>query len=210
MAIQDSNPERRNLVVTALAFIAYFYGGGTFVNHSVTLQVVSVNFTNTRFLAALAWTSFVWFIYRYWLLNSGEFSKGFRTELRLLYNTPQISKHLEAKTKLKFLLNHEPSNDESGYVVNKLEWEGWCACAGYANASKVERDPKTKAIRSYTYTHPTATQSIDYKFTGISDWLLVARICAKLFIREKSFSDHLVPYIVSIIALFGPVYRHLV
>lgn len=209
MAIQDSNAERRNLVVTAIAFIAYFYGDGNFANHAVTLQVVSINFSNTKFLAGMAWAAFIWFIYRYWLLNSGEFTKGFTSEFYALYKTIDVSKHLEKKTKLKFLLNYEPAEGESGYIVNGIKWEGCCVHVSYVNAVKVERDSKTNEFRTFSYASPTVLRALEYKFTGISDWLLAIRLTLRIFFKERSFSDHFVPYIISAIALFGPLYRWL-
>ena len=65
MPIQDSEAERRNLIVTSLCFIAYNLGGGNFTSNEVRLQVINVSFTDPIFLGFLAWMGLFWFAYRF-------------------------------------------------------------------------------------------------------------------------------------------------
>ena len=44
MPLADNDPSRRNLMVTSLAFIAYFWADGCFTDSTVRLQVVNVSF----------------------------------------------------------------------------------------------------------------------------------------------------------------------
>ena len=99
MPIQDSEAERRNLIVTSLCFIAYNLGGGNFTSNEVRLQVINVSFTDPIFLGFLAWMGLFWFAYRYWLKYSGEFSREFSKEFRSRFRKSYIANYLEKKTK---------------------------------------------------------------------------------------------------------------
>lgn len=81
MAISDSLPERRNLVVAAAAFIVFYAGGGNVVDPVVRLAVVNVNFHRPEALAAIAWTMLFWFQLRFWQSTRRKFSEKFRAEI---------------------------------------------------------------------------------------------------------------------------------
>lgn len=66
MAIQDTDPSRRNLTVTSIAFIVYSLAGGSFTNNEIRLQMINMNFSNPEFLVLAAWVSLLWFAFRYW------------------------------------------------------------------------------------------------------------------------------------------------
>lgn len=82
MAIEDSNPSRRNLVVTSLAFVAYYYAGGYFKNHELTLEVVNLSFTDYWVLGFFAWGLLIWFAYRYWVEHRGELFAAFQSDVQ--------------------------------------------------------------------------------------------------------------------------------
>jgi hypothetical protein len=69
MAIQDSNPERRNLLVLSLCFIVFFLGGGAFSKGEVRLQVITVTFSRPEILSLIIWLLLFWFLYRYWVIS---------------------------------------------------------------------------------------------------------------------------------------------
>lgn len=81
MALQDSNPERRNLLVLALSIIVFFLAGGEFTDSTVRLQVINVQFSNPEVLTYFVWGLLVWFLFRYWLIHQGEWKKEFYSEL---------------------------------------------------------------------------------------------------------------------------------
>lgn len=83
MAIQDSNPERRNLVVTALAFILYYAGGGTLSDYAVRVTVVNLTFARPDVLAAAAWAMLIWFGLRYWQSSRYKFWSELVQEIRM-------------------------------------------------------------------------------------------------------------------------------
>ena len=90
MSIEDTNPERRNLLIASLAFIAYFYGGGQLPDNTISLQIVELIFSRPAVLAVLAWILLFWFAYRYWVVNRNKFSEGYSKEIETYYTTEEI------------------------------------------------------------------------------------------------------------------------
>lgn len=74
MAIQESDPARRNLYVVSLAFIVYALAGGSFEKDEIRLQVINMHFSNPHVLGLFAWIALFWFLFRYW--QSREYSLG--------------------------------------------------------------------------------------------------------------------------------------
>lgn len=61
MPMQDSDPERRNLVLTSLSFIVFYLAGGHITENILKLQIVNISFKNTYVLIVTAWIMIVWF-----------------------------------------------------------------------------------------------------------------------------------------------------
>lgn len=77
MSLEDSNPHRRNLVVTACAFIVYFMADGQFADDkTISLSILSLKFHDTFWLGFFAWLALFYFMYRFYL-DSKEGLKGF-------------------------------------------------------------------------------------------------------------------------------------
>lgn len=204
MAIQDSNAERRNLVVTSAAFIAFYYGGGKLSSNAITLQVVSVTFNRPVVLAVMAWTSLLWFLYRYWLLNSGEFSRAFSSEFHAFCRKPYVEKYAEKRTAKSFAL----ADKDSGHHMQTLVWRRGCVRAPYIYASNVTRDAKTGDIQSYSHGGLGGGSDGEVIFSDIKGWVIALRATAHCFFRKQSFSSYIVPYILFLLALMGPLVSH--
>src|SRR5689334_19306077 len=93
MAIEDSRPERRNLTVMSLAFIAYYYAGGHIADN-FQLELVNVTFAYPSLLGGMAWVSLVWFLVRYWQTTTGEMAADFHKELQQHCNTWLLRRYL--------------------------------------------------------------------------------------------------------------------
>lgn len=74
MQFDDTDPHRRNLIVTSLAFIVFEVGGGRVpdcteqvdsCSSSLKLSFLNVELTNLGWLYAVAITVLIWFAYRY-------------------------------------------------------------------------------------------------------------------------------------------------
>jgi len=81
MQIQDSSPERRNLIILSISIIVFYLAGGELVDSSVRLQVVNITFSKPEVLANLVWLLLLWFCYRYWLIMQGSWKEGFKEEV---------------------------------------------------------------------------------------------------------------------------------
>jgi hypothetical protein len=81
MAIEDSNPERRNLVVLSMAIIAFYVGGCEITDGVIELPLIKLKFTDPYHLAFLVWVMLFWFAFRYWVQHSAEIGRIFRSEI---------------------------------------------------------------------------------------------------------------------------------
>ncbi|MCC5855110.1 MAG: hypothetical protein JJU10_05415 [Idiomarina sp.] len=82
MELSEHVPERRNLTVISLAFIAYYFGGGELVGDKLHLGVVSAEFSNAKFLAIMAWIIFGWTIWRFWVVTRNQLIVSLNRELK--------------------------------------------------------------------------------------------------------------------------------
>lgn len=199
MAIEDSDPERRNLVVTATAFIAYYYGGGYFANHTVTLEVINVEFSNPGFLTAMVWTALFWFVYRYWVTHTGKFHRHFAIELGTLQTKAYVQRYVASRAQEQFV-----TDKDEGPHVNRLLWFRWRMWATYIHASNVKRHPGTGEIQSYS----GEGKKDEVSFNDPRGWVVALRATGTCFFRHPSFSSYVVPYLLFIFAIVGPVYRY--
>jgi len=204
MAIEDPNPERRNLVVTSLAFIAYYYGGGAFENHEVELHVISVTFKNFSFLAAMAWCGLFWFAYRYRLLNSREFRNHFRKEISLYHSHTSVLDYVSKKTSEPFFRPGEKQKIASNHI-STLSWKGWYLMADYVFSASISRNPDG-TLGSFTG-GGVGGQAGTVVFEGRRGWITAIRVICECYYTHPSFSSYAVPYLLFFAALFGPVYK---
>lgn len=198
MSMEDSNVERRNLMVTSIAFIAYFYSNGKIASNEVQIQVINVVFSDPTVLVAMAWILLFWFFYRYWLAHQGDFRKGFNKELYSLIDTKILQDFLSKK-----LEPPQPSVAEGGWCATQFLIENnslVVQCRYYQFVSINEEGRISKD-------HPQGT----FKKISLSDYkgrIVKVRLYLFCMINRPSFSDLLVPYILFLLALLGPVYRY--
>jgi hypothetical protein len=201
MSIQDSNAERRNLVVTSMAFIAYFYSGGELADNVVRLQIVNVKFAYPSVLGAFAWLLLLWFLYRYWLTNSGKFTSMFKAEIGAWYSKDFVCNHIASRLNVKLA-----SENGEGFYVSRVWWENFTLYGECFHASNVNRDKITGKVTSYS----KGTQHDEKRtigFTGFSGRLLTLRAISTCFITKPSFSNYAVPYLLCICAISGGAIR---
>ncbi|MEM7014441.1 MAG: hypothetical protein AAF585_23520, partial [Verrucomicrobiota bacterium] len=96
MEYTDNSPERRNLLVTSIAFIAYCYAGGAISENLVSLSVVNVKFANTALLGWGAYLVLIWFGYRYWVKNGGKYSDAAKKEVARQFWKKEFDREAEA------------------------------------------------------------------------------------------------------------------
>ncbi len=203
MAIQDSDPERRNLMVTSLAFIAYFFGGGSVTQSTIKLPIVNIEFSNATFLAAMAWAVFAWFIYRYWLAHHGKFLPVFKDELYDWRLSSQIENYLTEHVPgeiVKSAVNQseiETANN-TGNLIITIELLKRRPDITYIENTTIRRS-SDGVVGSY---HGN-TQNKILSLEGIKGWIVVAKCISECFFNKPSFSDYIVPYLLASAALTG-------
>jgi hypothetical protein len=199
MAIQDSNPERKNLVLTSVAFIAFFYGGGSFSSSTIRLQVINADFANPEFLGYMAWAMFLWFIYRYWIINRGVFSEAFRLEFSDMSLKPYIKKHASK------VIGHPLIDDnDKGYHVSDMHWEVGAVTVSCIYIENVDRETDGR-IRSYSINKEKSLTK-PLRLTSVTGWLVAFRATSDCFINQPSFSSYIVPYVLALSAIIGAIF----
>lgn len=64
--INDSSPERRNLMVLSISIILYYAAGGSITDPVVKFPMVNVEFSRPEILGIAVWVALFWFAFRYW------------------------------------------------------------------------------------------------------------------------------------------------
>lgn len=194
MPVQDSNAERRNLTVTSLAFVAYYYCGGAVANDQFTIQVVSLKFLHPELLALLAWISLLWFLLRYWQTNKGKFKNVFFTELRQYVRRPYLVRLVEESTGLK-------PNQDGGFNLDSIWYYDKGTGAHYGKIGK-----GTYGADGWVQSYESTGDGIVY-FKGIKGRVALLRVLFTCSFENPSFAEYVAPYILFFLALCGPLYR---
>ena len=202
MAIRDSDPERRNLVVTSLAFIVYYYAGGSFPDKSIRLQVINVDFSHPYILGVIAWVALFWFIYRYWLTHQGSFISGYSAELSNYLYEPYVKNYVSTKSNQVFVTDND---EKEGYYLKSLRWQSARVVSDCIFVTNITRN-KTGGIPSYQ-SNPDDERNFTIKYTDFYGWVVVLRATANCFIKQKSFSSYLVPYLLAVLAIMGALIK---
>ncbi|EQB8880484.1 TPA: hypothetical protein ACTGGT_003544 [Vibrio cholerae] len=200
MTIQDSNPERRNLVVTSLAFIVYFFAGGSFTENEVRLHVVNVHFDKPEILAYIAWFLLFWFLFRYWQKHNGDFSKEFKKEITPYYTYSYFTNYARKKLEKPII-----TVESEGYHVVGFKLDGNKFGLRYVYATNVNRENGTGKIISWQ-----SRNDDDKGVVYLDDaygWLLKARAYITCCIKQPSFADYIIPYLLFGLCLVGALYK---
>lgn len=203
MTIQDSNPERRNLMVTSIAFIAFFYAGGSFPDSSVKLQVINADFSRPDVLAIIAWTALFWFLYRYWQIHNGDFSEGFREEFSEWKENQYIKNYVTKRIGEELIC---PNNNE-GYHLSSVHCAKWHVVANCIYAENAIHNHQG-GLTSYS-SNINATHSGPIKLSGFMGWLIAMRAITVCMFKKPSFASYIVPYILSFLAILGGAVRYI-
>lgn len=184
MAVEDSNPERRNLLVTSLGFIAYYYGGGNFASNDLELELIHIHFNKSRFLAELAWTMLFWFLFRYWQTTRGKFTQAFQGEMSRHYNIELVRNYIERR-----------------YVRKAGDTRTGCMPAG------LEYDRAT-GVRSFMFVPQAGGGPVEGRLPieGPAGHFALWAARIKCAVLEPSFFGYFTPYALAAFAMAGPLY----
>lgn len=183
-------------MVISIAFIAYFYAGGSFPDSNVRLQVIDASFDKPEILALMAWTAFAWFLYRYWQSHTGQFTKEFRKEFSEWQNKEYISSYA-----FKRIGQHQISNSDEGFHVNAIRWDRGSVIISFMHAKKISRSPNGKISSSQD---PENRKNQDpIRMTDFMGWILALRATTACMFKYPSFSSYVVPYLLAAMAIVG-------
>lgn len=202
MAIQDSDPERRNLTVISLAFVAYFYAAGSFPSSEVKLHVVNATFGRPWVLGVIAWIAFFWFLYRYWLTHRDQFYSQFNSEFAEWGKKPYVRKYTEDKLGIKLVpIKAENQVGEEGWIASGAKWSGGHVSIDVAQANSISRGSDGFIQGSHRRNDHRREQVL---LTGFRGWVLALRASAACAFKNRSFSEYVAPYLLATVALAGP------
>ncbi|MBN1379680.1 MAG: hypothetical protein JXA04_10650 [Gammaproteobacteria bacterium] len=95
MPYQETDPHRRNLTVTALAFIIYYSAGGYVKENELHFPMVNIAFSEPWVLKYFAWGALLWFMWRYYQTNKFvDFRNALRTEIESLHSHKLITGYI--------------------------------------------------------------------------------------------------------------------
>lgn len=179
MNIQDSNPERKNLVITSLSIILFFLSGASFEDNQVRLSLINVTFKNPDILIYFIWILFGWFLFRYWQIHRGSWIPNFQRDISEEHVQVLHQKHLIKKFKLE---DCEPSI---------LEWK-YSLFIGVYNE-------KLHFINQINEEHRNAHKRLEITFL---DWIFLAPTLFKLLFTKETLLSYFFPYSLALWALY--------
>lgn len=183
MQIQDSSPERRNLIILSISIIVFYLAGGELVDNSVRLQVVNIAFSKPEVLAYLVWLLLLWFCYRYWLVMQGSWKEGLHHEINAL-PIPSIYYHYLVK---RFNLSNDFTNsykeDKHWLTINT---DHSCEIFEVQHIFKVDGGNQKSKYE---------------KMSTKIDKLIILTYLVYLFFRRPTLSTYAMPYFLFTTAL---------
>ena len=183
MAIQDSNPERRNLSLLSISIITFYAAGGEVIDNVVRFQIINVGFHKPEVLAYFVWGILCWFCFRYWLLNRDGWKKELFKEM---VDTSNYSFLLHRHIVKKFGLG---TNFSRSYYVDK-HWVALC--------------PKGPLglVYQHIFKDDTGSQQSETKdINTLLDKILLTLFGATMFFRKPTLSGYFVPYFLFLSAV---------
>lgn len=185
MAVEDSLPERRNLSVLSLAFIAYYYGGGSIADEHLQLEVVNITFTNGPFLGVMVWLMMFWFLIRYWQTTRGALAREFHQEMQRNGNTLLARRYLERHYK------REPNDTRSGFIVSGI-------------SAPAQRE------KSITFAPSDTGGSVEgMPLEGADGRWAYRSVVLRTALVGKALGSYAPPYFLALFAIAGPWLRDL-
>ncbi len=187
MAIEDSNPERRNLTVLSSAIIIYYLGEGKIQENTLTLEIVNVVFSNTEMLTIIVWVMLGWFTFRYLIENR--------------YRIPnELKIACEGKDYLlsffsAYLINHIQKTQEPAPILGPGKFTYRCESYDIELSST-----STDFLADYVSIDGTKTYLGVTRIEGTVKILLYFLLSIRLFFIEPNVTRNLIPLILPLFA----------
>lgn len=185
--MDDPNPYRRNLVVTSMAFIAYNIGGGEIEGDTISISAVSIRFTKPEMIVVLAWVTFFWFAYRFFLSHKQGYFRYVINESKNLGGRPYLIKRLE---RAKQTVREPEIKDPSLWGPVKV-----------GSVPHIFHDGVLGGRASYNHQNV----NLEYPLQGLERKYIRARVFLETCIFQTGFSDFIAPWLLAISAVLTAV-----
>lgn len=195
MAIQDPDPERRNLLVTSLAFVMYYLAGGHVADNNVRVQIVNITFDNKLALAVFAWVMLLWFAFRYWQTRESTFFHSFLAEVVHEKNHKLFS---------WYLLRQYDWSDKERLQIYSMCLNLWTRTINYEY--KYTESTPSPGVRAQT----KAENNQRAKLNTPSGLLIIVFFVIKNIIKKPSFASIAVPYLLFYAAVTLGLYHSVI
>ncbi|HTF97062.1 MAG TPA: hypothetical protein VL995_13070 [Cellvibrio sp.] len=186
MTIEDSNPERRNLVVLSAGIIIYYLAGGTIEDKQLTLEIVNIQFTKMWVLQLSVWVMLSWFLFRYWIESANIIVNEF-------FNSCH-NKTLLVRPAVRLLIKNVP--EEFKAVHSEFEPRFYY---GHYSPQQFDRPPRYLQI-IFEKNHTIFRGLGEFELNQWWRFPLFAVLVARLYFVEANVSRNFTPMILSIIA----------
>ncbi|WP_415894840.1 hypothetical protein ACMXYQ_11725 [Neptuniibacter sp. PT34_22] len=200
-----SNPvdvERRNLMMTCIGFILFYFGEGQIIESGKALSLpIGIKLNNTDVLFTAAWIALFYFLWRYWLLGQKKL-REFCTYGPLRFITEKqrdavLSYVLKNKTyedhpaeEAKWFISMINRNIKSS---NPLDWV-------------VEIEKRTEIGGGAYRVVQDTTQGIQLKWYEL--FRTKFRVIVKYSFTYEKFSDLILPYVMALAAIVCGLLRY--
>lgn len=193
---QDSNPDRRNLVLTSLSFIIYNLAGGKLPDGSTELKlnVISLEFTKPEYLLVFAYLMFLWFLLRYWQTNKNKYKVAYLEYINKYNNEHQGSIYYLTKQ-----LNIGNERKVGHIGSNKLLHKNNKLYVSYSTYKTVEESNGSYTV---SFNHP-----IEEEVQGLYGDILKLKIYISFMFKTDGFTSYAVPYLLSYVAILIIIYN---
>jgi len=186
MNIEDQSAERKNLMMTSIAFIVYYYGKAEMDGNQLNLPFINVNFHNPDLLGCMAWFALLWFFYRFTLSHGRDFLNEFPAEFLRYRNDPKLNQYMKNKTNFH-------NSQIVDFKCTKIKW-------------KIINIYALSTFRTRGNSSPQGMHSDKHLFDDVQGTIIGIRLTIKCFMQNPSFSQSLSPYLLAFLAITAPVF----
>lgn len=189
MPISDSNPERRNLVLISLAFILFYAAGGSFDGEKITLLVVNLQFSRPEVLTIFVWVFLFWFALRFYQKSHLVYQNELWAEIMRGGVPKSLSSKVCQLAKNQLQGTSRDDHYEKTVTAQDIRRNGYWGISVVCNF---------KSDRS-TIVHQEVVD-----LGGIQGFAYRLREVVSHAITGNAIAEHLIPYILFVVAALGP------
>jgi len=199
MAIQDSNGERRNLIMASLGFILYFLGDGYIIDGKFKIQLLSISFNKPEVIGIFAWLMLFWFAIRYWQTHVGKAISTLVSDIIIVVFHGKKSLLIWYVKRIIKL----PYNEDNGFIFGRfsIDKNGWVAHYSEIDVCGINAN----ANPTYTYKKDGKDKTI--RLSGLTGYALIGIYTLIACCTKQGFSSYSVPYILFYTALIIAVFN---